>query len=77
MGQIEGPVLTALISFMYGSPTDIAVPLFVAADAHQANSYMCFRAKLRCIHPDSVSNLFPNVGGDALMDLSAMSTGSN
>ena len=46
MGQIEGPVLTALISFMYGRlgdiPTDIALPLFVAADAHRANSHTCF-----------------------------------
>lgn len=40
MGQIEGPVLTALISFMYGQlptvPSDVLLPLFVAADAHQA-----------------------------------------
>ncbi len=46
MGQIEGPVLMALISFMYGRlediPADIALPLFVAADAHQAISHMCF-----------------------------------
>ena len=49
MGQIEGPVLTALISFMYGRlediPTDIALPLFVAADAHQASPYMCLHAE--------------------------------
>lgn len=41
MGQIEGPVLKALISFMYGSlktiPEGLALPLFVAADAHQAS----------------------------------------
>lgn len=50
MGQIEGPVLTALISFMYGRlkdiPTDLTLGLFVAADAHQANSHMCFCAGL-------------------------------
>ncbi|DBA92437.1 TPA: protein modification by small protein conjugation [Trebouxia sp. C0004] len=48
MGQVEGPVLTAFISFMYGRlediQPDIALPLFVAADAHQANSHMCFCA---------------------------------
>lgn len=41
MGQIEGPVLKALISFMHGCltsvPRDLALPLFLAADAHQAS----------------------------------------
>ena len=44
MGEIEGPILTALISFMYGCldsiPTDILLPLFIAADAHQARSLL-------------------------------------
>ena len=51
MGEIEGPTLTALISFMYGRldtiPTDILLPLFIAADAHQARTLLlccpCFR----------------------------------
>ena len=37
MGEIEGPVLKALVSFMYGRlPTihaDILLPVFMAADA--------------------------------------------
>lgn len=41
MGQIQGPVLKALISFMYGClecvPANLALQLFVAADAHQAS----------------------------------------
>ena len=41
MGQIEGHILKALISFVYGClkriPEDIALPLFLAADAHQAS----------------------------------------
>ena len=41
MGQIEGPVLKALISFMYGClesiPVDIVLPLFLAADSHQVS----------------------------------------
>ena len=44
MQQIEGPVLKALISFMYGRlksiPADLALPLFVAADAHQASFHL-------------------------------------
>lgn len=35
MKEIDGPVLTALISFMYGRPiehSDILLPLLVAAD---------------------------------------------
>ena len=48
MGEIEGPTLTALISLMYGRlgaiPTDILIPLFTAADAHQA------RILLLCCH---------------------------
>ena len=51
MGEIEGPILTALISFMYGRlgpiPTDILIPLFIAADAHQAKTLLpschCFK----------------------------------
>lgn len=39
MGDMEGCVLTALISPMYGTltvvPSAIALPLFLAADAHQ------------------------------------------
>ncbi len=37
--QMEGPVLEALVSFMYGKlrgiPPSLLVPLLVAADAHQ------------------------------------------
>ena len=44
MGEIEGPALTALISFMYGRlgpvPKDILIPLFIAADAHQARTLL-------------------------------------
>ncbi len=44
MGEIEGPILTALISFMYGRldtiPTNILLPLFIAADAHQARTLL-------------------------------------
>ena len=44
MGEIEGSILTALISFMYGClgpiPTDVLLPLFIAADAHQARSLL-------------------------------------
>ena len=44
MGEIEGPTLTALISFMYGRlgpvPKDILIPLFIAADAHQARTLL-------------------------------------
>lgn len=44
LGQTEGPVLKALIEFMYGRlsdvPSGILLPLFVAADAHQ----VCFPA---------------------------------
>jgi len=42
MGEIEGPILKALISFMYGNlahlPKGIKLPLFLAADAHQVRS---------------------------------------
>ena len=52
MGQIE--VLTALISFMYGClediPTQLALPLFVAADAYQANSHICLCAAELPLH---------------------------
>ncbi len=38
LGQIEPPVLEALVSFMYGKlqdiPRKLLLPLFVAADAH-------------------------------------------
>ena len=38
MGEIEGPVFTAQIPFMYEClgpiPTDVLLPLFIAADAH-------------------------------------------
>lgn len=48
MGEIEGPTLIALISFMYGRlgpiPADILILLFIAADAHQA------RTLLLCCH---------------------------
>ncbi len=51
MGQIDGLTLTALISFMYGRldtiPANILLPLFVAADAHQARTLppccQCFK----------------------------------
>ena len=54
MGQFEGPVLTALTSFMYGClediPTQLALPLFVAADAYQANSHICLCAAELPLH---------------------------
>ena len=44
MGEIEGPVLKALTSFMYGSlkgvSQDLALPLFLAADAHQGSFHI-------------------------------------
>ena len=48
MGDIGGPTLTALISFMYGRlgtvPAVILLPLFMAADAHQARTLpLCCR----------------------------------
>lgn len=82
MGQIEGPVLTALLSFMYGRlediRKDIALPLFVAADAHQAKSHMWFCAEL-CVAFILLAllNCFRNAGGGASLDLSTMCTGSS
>ena len=39
LGGMEGPVLEALMSFMYGSLSEISaqllLPLYMAADAHQ------------------------------------------
>ena len=39
LGEMEGPVLQALVSHMYGKLSDIedhlVLPLFMAADAHQ------------------------------------------
>ena len=39
LGGMEGPVLEALMSFLYGSlakiPAELLLPLYVAADAHQ------------------------------------------
>ena len=39
LGGMEGPVLEALMSFMYGSlteiPAELLLPLYEAADAHQ------------------------------------------
>lgn len=39
LGGIEGPVLEALMSFLYGAlteiPAQLLLPLYVAADAHQ------------------------------------------
>ncbi|DBA81118.1 TPA: hypothetical protein ACH3X2_007090 [Trebouxia sp. C0005] len=60
MGQIEGPVLTALLSFMYGClediPTDIALPLFVAADAHQVEMlrWTCLQCLLNEVDVETV-----------------------
>lgn len=43
LGDLEGPVLTALISAMYGKLTTIApaiaLPLFRAADAYQVRAH--------------------------------------
>lgn len=42
LGDIEGPVLTALISAVYGKvrevPDAIALPLFLTADAYQVQA---------------------------------------
>ena len=42
LGNMDGSVLTALISAMYGKlreiPSAIALPLFLAADAYQVQS---------------------------------------
>lgn len=39
LGDMEGPVLQALVSYMYGRPVQVAdeqlLALFLAADAHQ------------------------------------------
>lgn len=48
MKEIEGPVLTALISFMYGrhfEHSGILLSLFVAADAHQ----VCYPWQVSCV----------------------------
>lgn len=47
LGDMEGPVLTALMSAMYGKlteiPAAIALPLFLAADAYQVHSCFCYQ----------------------------------
>lgn len=53
MGQIEGPTLEALISFMYTRTVDISlgkemVALFLAADAHQASGLTYKLSKTDC-----------------------------
>ena len=58
LGNMDGPVLTALISAMYGKlreiPSGIALPLFLAADAYQVQSLLCCLCMFRDIY---VSNL--------------------
>ncbi|DBA99209.1 TPA: hypothetical protein ACH3X3_011825 [Trebouxia sp. C0006] len=60
MGEIEGPTLTALISFMYGRldtiPTDILLPLFIAADAHQVAKlrWLCMQQMIGDINKKTV-----------------------
>lgn len=43
LGDMEGPVLTALVSAMYGKlkevPAAIALPLLLAADKYQVQSF--------------------------------------
>jgi len=55
MNEIEGPTLTLLISFMYGRlgiiPADILLPLFIAADAHQARAVLLCCHCFKVIHP--------------------------
>ncbi|DBA72900.1 TPA: Galactose oxidase, central domain [Trebouxia sp. C0005] len=60
MGEIEGPTLTALISFMYGRlgaiPTDILIPLFTAADAHQVDKlgWLCMQQMIAAMSKKTV-----------------------
>ncbi len=52
IGQIEGPVLEALVSFMYGKfheiPVAMLVILLVADDAHHVTSLSCFLCYYHC-----------------------------
>lgn len=69
MKEIEGPVLAALVSHMYGRPienSDILLPLFVAADAHQ----VCYSWQVSCMI-NSGSSTFWMAGRKATMGLSA------
>ena len=48
MGDIEGPILRLLLMFMYGLlqsiPKEAFLPLFIAADAHQAGADKLFHS---------------------------------
>lgn len=52
LGKMEGPVLVALISAMYGkateTPSAIALPLFLAADAYQVEAHGAPRSWHSC-----------------------------
>ncbi|DBA99211.1 TPA: Galactose oxidase, central domain [Trebouxia sp. C0006] len=76
MGEIEGPTLTALISFMYGRlgpvPKDILIPLFIAADAHQVDKlrWLCMQQVIAAMNKKTVLEVI--VVADAVTDTELM-----
>lgn len=76
MGEIEGPTLTALISFMYGRlgiiPADILRPLFLAAHAHQVKKlrWRCMQQMMHGLNKKTV--LEYAVAADSVTDTELM-----